>query len=199
MKHLTKKTLLPIIMASTATLLSQNALADWSLDDQNSSVNFVSIKNSTITEVNHFNQLSGTVADDGKVNVSIDLTSVDTNIEVRDQRLRDMLFHVEKYPEAKLSTSLDISQVSGLKAGESKVIPIDLSLSLHNKTQNIPTKVTVVGLADGSLQVTTTEPVIVNTSQFDLVDGVKALQDIAKLNAIAFGVPVTAQFVFNQQ
>lgn len=199
MKVQLKKSLISVFITSTVLVLPQTALAGWKLDSQNSTLNFVSVKNSAVTEVHQFKKLSGFVDDKGQVTVDIDLASVDTKINIRDQRMRDMLFQVTNYPEANLSAKLNIEPLQALKVGESMVMPVDFELALHDNVQKIATQVSVVALADGGLQVTTLEPVVVDANKFDLDDGVKALQDVAKLNAIAMGIPVNAQFVFKPE
>ncbi|OEF25145.1 hypothetical protein A1QC_09690 [Vibrio rumoiensis 1S-45] len=194
-----KKSLMSVLIAGAMVALPQTALAGWTLDNQNSALSFVSVKNSAVTEVHQFKNLSGLIDDKGLVMVDIDLASVDTKIEIRDQRMKDMLFNVDNYPEANLSAQINIEQLVTLKPGQSMVMPIDLELALHDKTQKIKTTVSVVVLEEGALQVTTIEPVVIYANQFGLEDGVKALQEVAKLNAIALGVPVNAQFVFKPE
>ncbi len=68
--------------------LSTNVLADWKLDNNHSSVNFISVKNDSVIEQHHFRNISGSVSKDGQVKVVIDLTSVDTQISIRDERMK---------------------------------------------------------------------------------------------------------------
>lgn len=199
MKVQFKKSLISVFIISVALVLPQTALAGWKLDNQRSTLNFVTVKNSAVTEVHQFKKLSGFVDDNGQVTADIDLASVDTNIKIRDQRIRDMLFQVANYPEANLSAKLNIEPLKALKVGESMVMPVDFELALHDNVQRITAPVSVVALADGGLQVTTIEPVVVYANKFDLDGGVKALQEVANLNAIAMGIPVNAQFVFKPE
>lgn len=199
MKVQFKKSLISVFIISVALVLPQTALAGWKLDNQRSTLNFVTVKNSAVTEVHQFKKLSGFVDDNGQVTADIDLASVDTNIKIRDQRIRDMLFQVANYPEANLNAKLNIEPLKALKVGESMVMPVDFELALHDNVQRITAPVSVVALADGGLQVTTIEPVVVYANKFDLDGGVKALQEVANLNAIAMGIPVNAQFVFKPE
>lgn len=199
MKVQFKKSLISVFIISVALVLPQTALAGWKLDNQRSTLNFVTVKNSAVTEVHQFKKLSGFVDDNGQVTADIDLASVDTNIKIRDQRIRNMLFQVANYPEANLSAKLNIEPLKALKVGESMVMPVDFELALHDNVQRITAPVSVVALADGGLQVTTIEPVVVYANKFDLDGGVKALQEVANLNAIAMGIPVNAQFVFKPE
>ena len=81
------------------------AWAEWQVAD-NSRIQFVSIKNNTIGEVSHFDMISGTVGDQGAVEVRVALDSVETNIGIRNDRMKKMLFEVGLYPEAVITAQL---------------------------------------------------------------------------------------------
>lgn len=178
---------------------SQQALASWHLDPLHSELHFVTVKNSAVTEVHSFRTIDGMINNQGVAVVDIDLASVNTHIEIRDERIKDMLFNVVNYPEASLSAQVDLKVLNGMKVGEIKTVPLTVDLSLHDHQQKIDTKVSVTALNDGAFQVNTLQPIIINTAQFELSDGVKALQDVAKLDSIATSIPVTAQFVFQPE
>lgn len=178
---------------------SQQALASWHLDPLHSELHFVTVKNTAVTEVHSFRTIDGMINNQGVAVVDIDLASVNTHIEIRDERIKDMLFNVVNYPEASLSAQVDLKVLNGMKVGEIKTVPLTVDLSLHDHQQKIDTKVSVTALSDGAFQVNTLQPIIINTAQFELTDGVKALQDVAKLDSIATSIPVTAQFVFQPE
>lgn len=180
-------------------LFCQQALADWNLDDKNSTLNFVSTKNDSVTEVHHFKTLSGTLGSDGKVAIDITLSSVDTKVPVRDERMGQMLFNVKDFPQAMLTAQLNVAQLKKLEKGQLVIMPLETELSLHGKSKTIDTSVSVTRLSDGGFQVDTIQPIIVNAADFGLDKGVEALKNIAKLDSIALGVPVTAHFVFKAQ
>ena len=71
-------------------LWSTAALADWQLNNDESSLTFVSTKASTVAEVLTFNSLQGRVTEGGMAELTIDLDSVDTAIELRDQRMVEL-------------------------------------------------------------------------------------------------------------
>ena len=104
------------LACALASLLSQTALADWQVGP-GSQVRFVSIKNNTIGEVSHFETLAGSVTDAGEVEVRVALDSVETNIGIRNERMKKMLFEVGLYPEAVITAQLDAEAVAALSAG----------------------------------------------------------------------------------
>src|SRR5690606_26511938 len=70
--------------------LDAAALADaaWQLQPGQSRLNFVSVKNSTHAEVHSFTELRGSVDAQGALTLQVALASLDTGIDIRDQRMR---------------------------------------------------------------------------------------------------------------
>lgn len=64
-----------------------------------------------------FTGLTGTVTADGDANVKIDLISVQSGIDVRDVRMRFILFETYKFPEADISAKLDMNALRGVMNG----------------------------------------------------------------------------------
>ena len=94
---------------STAVLacgLAFPAAAVWSLDKDTSSLHFMSTKNAQITEVHQFDNFDGSLSDDGKLMVTVDLSSVNTAIDIRNKRMQEMLFNVAKYADATFQATL---------------------------------------------------------------------------------------------
>ena len=168
----------------------------WQLAADQSNVGFVSVKAGNVGEAHSFKKLSGSVEPDGTVAVAIDLASVDTGIDIRKQRMRDMLFEVANFPDAKLTAKIDPNAIKALKPGERKTMAVPVTLDLHGTTNAIEAPLTVTRLAGDSVLVETAKPLIVDASAVGLEVGVGKLQEIAKLPAISTAVPVTASLVF---
>ena len=91
--------------------------ADWQLDNESSRLSFISTKATHITEVNRFRGLRGSVEDDGKVRLQVELETVDTGIPLRDERLRKQLFEIASFAEAEISAQLDFAPLLDLAPG----------------------------------------------------------------------------------
>lgn len=178
--------------------LSLGAQADWQLEAEDSALFFVSIKSGSVAEIHRFKAMDGRVDKAGKLELVIDLASVDTAIEIRDQRMREHLFNTEQYAQASLTAELNASDYKGLKPGESVRIEPALTLNLHGQGQSLEASLTVTKAVDGSLRVNTRKPVIVNAGDFALTEGVEKLRELAGLPSIAQAVPVTAELVFTK-
>jgi len=176
--------------------LSSNAFAQWQLAGDDSSINFVSIKSASIGEVHHFGKVDGSINDAGQVKLTIDLNSVETNIGIRNDRIKSMLFDTSTFSEATVSGFVDIEKVVNLKVGDTYVEPVKLNLSLHGLSHQVANKVQVTKISGDKLLVTSLVPIIINAKDFALEEGVEKLRAIAKLPAIDTAVPVTFSLIF---
>ena len=173
----------------TTALVALPAQADWSINDT-SRVGFVSIKNNVIGENNAFQRVSGGISDAGAVTVNIDLTSVETGVGIRNERLQKMLFNVASFPQATVSAQLSDAQLMALKSGGSVAESVSVSIALHGKTVSKQVELAAAQSGD-TVRVTTTQPIVITAAEFGLEGGVAALQKIAGLNAISRSIPVT--------
>ncbi len=173
------------------------ASAQWDLDSASSSLNFISTKNSDVAEVHRFESLIGFVGDDGRVEIGIDLNSVSTGIEVRDGRMRELLFQTDSFPSANVTAEIDSALVAVLQPGTVITTSVELCVALHGQKAAFTAPV-IVGVEDsGKLRVVSMQPVVVNAALFGLVDGINRLREIAGLKSISSAVPVTFSLVFN--
>ena len=177
-----------VILLSALGVMSP-AQADWTLSES-SRIGFVSIKNNSIGENNAFERVSGSISANGQVSVSVDLSSVETGVGIRNERLQKMLFEVASFPTATIDAALTDKQIAALEAGGAQTESVGVSISLHGMTVNKPANLSV-SASGGDVRVTTTQPIVITAQEFGLEAGVAALQQIAGLNAISRSIPVT--------
>ena len=183
----------------TALCFSFAAHADWSLNNDKSRLSFVSIKKDSVAEVHKFTQLSGSVREAGQVNVEIQLASIDSGIEIRDERMRSMLFDTNTFPKATISGTIDPKMFNGLRKAEMDTGEIELQLSMHGHSAPFAAKVSIVKLQNDGLMVTTIEPIIIKAADYGMEKGVEQLRDVVNLPAINSAVPVTLSLVFESK
>lgn len=192
--------LLPALLAFAAcSPAGETSLeGDWTLDTGQTSLQFITVKASDIIEVHHFGELSGAVSADGAAEVSIPLDTVSTNIDIRDERMRDFLFETETYSTATISATLAPETFSALSSGETLVMPIELTVDLHGVSDVIETELAVTRLGPDKVMVATTAPIIVDGYTFELDEGIEHLRELANLPSITSSVPVTFSLVFER-
>lgn len=188
-----------LLLMSSLLLGVSVVKADWQLQSEQSHINFVSIKKSSIGEVHTFKQVQGSIDKSGKASIRIALDSVETLIPVRNERMRSMLFETANFPTAELTAKVNAEALAKLQAGESNIQEVDITLALHGKTATVKAQLEVVGLLDNKVSVTTIKPIVLNLGDFDLIAGVGRLKEAAKLPAISIAVPGTVHLVFEKK
>ena len=180
------KTCFAVALAMSA-LLSPPAFADWQIGP-GSQVQFVSIKNNTVGEVSHFETLSGSVTDAGDVEVRVVLDSIETNVGIRNERMKTMLFEVGLYPEAVITAQLDAEAIATMSDGGFANVALQIDLHGQIVTKDAQLNIAVT---DQGVSATTAQPILLTAAEFGLEGGVAALQAVAGLNAISRVIPVT--------
>ena len=172
--------------------------ASWVLNNDGSGLYFLTIKAEHILETNSFTSLSGS-ANTANATVSIDLSSVDTAVELRDERMLELLFEVASFATANITADLTGLNLADLSVGESVSSELAFNLDLHGVSSDMTAAVQLTQLSDGSLRVQTTSPINVSAGDFSLVDGVNKLRELAGLPSISYAVPVTFNLLFNPE
>lgn len=183
-------------LAVALALVAGSAQANWQLDNQQSSLKFVTVKNDVVAETHSLKQLSGQLGADGSFSVNIDVAGLDTLIPIRNERMLEHLFKAAQFPAIKASGKVDITAVNQLNNGASFTTNLPLQLTITGITQTVNANIKVVKLSDQKLLAFTEAPVSVKAADFQLEAGVKTLQELAKLNRIELVVPVTFQVTF---
>lgn len=176
-----------------------SAHADWQLDAGASSLYYVTSKASAVSEVNSFATLAGTIDAQGKATLGIDLASVQTNIEIRDQRMREIVFQTAQFPQAAVSVQVDVAALAALAGGSSTVSSHEASIDLHGMVQNIMVDLRITKLDADSVQVQNARPLIVAAGSFGLAEGVEQLREIAGLPAINPNIVVDFTLVYHEE
>lgn len=180
------------------TLLLSSAFADWQLVNDQSDLNFMSIKQDFVAETHRFKTLDGQVDAEGNFSIIIDVNSLDTGIPIRDTRMHEWLFQTAAYPTITVQGQVpgeDLNKIKALKIGDSIQMPLPVTLTLVGKTQPLTVSLRVTAV-EGGLLFTTQQPVVVLANLFALTAGVEKLRDLAALRIISLAVPVTFSLWF---
>ena len=179
--------------------VSLQLTTDWSLDADASRIGFASVKAGEIIEAHHFYGLSGQISSAGNVAVDIPLDQVETKIDLRNERMREILFETGTYPIAKITASVDPEDFKSLTIGGRTQTQIEGTLSLHGVEAPITADVFVTRIAERRVEVASAEPVILYVEDFNLTNGLEALREVANLPSITASSPVTFTFVFETE
>ncbi len=190
------KLLLTAVTIASA-IVAGPALADsWTLAPEGSHLAYGSIKKDTVGEVNSFTRLSGHVSPDGKADIKIDLSSVETNIDIRNERMIEYVFR--KAGSATLTAQLDMDEVSGLGIGKTTIVDAEAVLSLAVTDAAFDAEMFVARLSETSVMVSTNDMVFLSTEDAGVNAGIDTLMELADLPGITRTVPITARLIFTK-
>lgn len=182
-----------------AACLTLPAHADWYLDNESSRLSFISTKAGNFSEVHRFLTLHGKVDEKGAVRLRVELESISTGIPVRDERLRSLLFEVEKFPEARIMAQLNLAPITDLAPGAQLELRLPIQVEIRGRKHGYIAELLATRLDDQRFQVVTLAPLVLQAEQFGLVDGVEALRTSARLASISLAVPVGAVLIFTSR
>lgn len=187
---------LPVVTTITANEAPVEP-AVYLLNGSDSTLNFVSTKNTHIIETHHFDTLSGFISETGVATLVIDLNSIESNIDIRNERMKNLLFETGAFSEATVTLPVNVDDLTSMTAGTTDTQTIVADVNLHGVTSAVTTDVVITKLSDSTLLVESVSPLLIQASMFDLVTGIDALKDIANLSVISYTVPVNFTLFFN--
>lgn len=170
----------------------------WKLLEDGSTLNFQSTKNKTIVETSSFAQVSGTINQNGAAEISIELESVDTGIDLRNVRMRFLFFESFQYPTAMVTAQLNPADLEDLNEKRRKIVTLPYVMNLHGVIKTAEAKVAVTLLTDNLVNISTPTPITVATKDYNLDGGVKKLEEAAGVEIVPQAA-VTFDFTFERQ
>jgi OOP family OmpA-OmpF porin len=185
-----------VLLAVAAGGLGNAQAQEWLLNAAASRFYMVTVKANSVFEVHQFAGLDGSISSAGDASVKIDLTSVASGVDVRDVRMRFLLFETYKFPNAEVTARLDMASLQALTGTSRVTYPLKFKLALHGFSQEIEAPVTVTRLSDKSVSVATIKPIVINVDAFGLAAGLAKLSEAVGGTAIASGATFTFDLLF---
>ncbi|MDR6263770.1 OmpA family protein [Roseobacter sp. N2S] len=167
----------------------------WTLQNEQSALDFQSVKNQTKVESSSFATFSGGIDENGAAHVTVMLESVDTKIDLRNVRMRFLFFESFQFPEATITAQLDPALLADLPTVRRKTIEMPYAMNLHGVLKTAKADVVVTLLSDDLVSVATKTPISVAAADFNLMGGIEKLEDAAKVDIIP-SASVTFDFMF---
>jgi OmpA-OmpF porin, OOP family len=186
-----------IAMAGPGNAHAQDLLnQDWLLNPSLSNVYMETEKANGIFEAHHFTAVEGNISKDGDATVRIELASLETGIDVRNVRMRFLLFETFKFPYAEISAKLDKAKLQALATNNRVIYPLDLKVSMHGIVNEIQTSVWVTRINDTTVSVAAVKPIIVTAESFGFTPNVAKLVEVIGGTPIATAASITFDLVF---
>lgn len=194
------RVLLSLIFGSLVTLAacSQPASMEWTLDGEASSLSFVTVKNSDVLEASHFGTLTGSVSEDGNAHVSAQTDTVESWVDIRNERLVEHFFQSASHPMLSVDTQIDLDAFDRLETGETMRTELTLTVTLVSTPRTIYTDVLVTRAGSDTVIVATAEPVMVDARDFGLGPQVELLESLVGLDSVSPVAAVSAYLVYER-
>jgi OmpA-OmpF porin, OOP family len=173
-----------------------HAQQEWLLNASASRFYMQTAKNNSTIETHQFSGLDGGVSKNGDATLKIDLISVKSGIDVRDVRMRFLLFETFKFPQAEVTASLDMTKLQELVANVRMTYPLKFKLSLHGAERELEAPVNVTRISEKSVSVASAQPIIVRADDFNLGAGVTKLSDAVGGIPIVTATSITFDLIF---
>jgi len=184
------------ILATAFIFAASTASAEmWTLDSDNSKVGFGSVKSDVIGESHSFSGLSGTVSDDGAVDITLDLSTVNTQIDIRNERMIEHVFKMA--PSAQLLAEVDMEAMSSLDVGSTMMTVVEGTLMFLGEEVFVDLPVVAARLSEEQVLIMSDGVTYISTEELGIDAGIDMLMEIAGLERIDRAVPVTVRFLFN--
>lgn len=190
-----KKTMTAV--ACSLSLLSATAAsaAGWTVDSDASVLGFGSIKGNTTGEAHTISGVAGKVAADGTATLTLDLTTIQTNIDIRNERIGEHIF--KGAANATLTAAIDLEAMEGLAVGEYMVTEVEGDLALIGEPLPVYLDMFIMRTADDQVIATSNSMLFISTEELGIDAGIDVLKALANLDGITRSFPVTMRFVFN--
>lgn len=170
----------------------------WQLNGSTSDITVISVKNGDVAEISRFEALAGSVSAAGEARLSIDATSFESYVDIRNERLRDIFFEVSEFPDIQLTANLDPAIFEGLAIGDALETELQLAVSLHGTARTVYAPVRVIRYGEDSILVVSAEAALIDAREFGLDEAVMALAEIAGLDSVTPVFPVHVYLVFER-
>jgi len=171
-------------MAASPALAAEPFDGGWTLDSASSALRFQSVKNETVVETSSFATLQGAIDENGKGTVTVFLDSVDTKVDLRNVRMRFLLFETYQFPEATVTVDIDPATLADLPQVRRKIVEVGYTLGLHGIEKELRTDVAVTLLSNDLVSVASHTPISIATSDFGMDLGVTKLEEAASVQII---------------
>lgn len=169
-----------------------NDVSEWVLKDAD--IVFTSTKTdqkgNDILEQGTFKNHSGLLNKRGEFDIEIELDSVSSDIVIRDQRLKEWLFEVDKFATAHITGQLDAAQISKLSQNETLQLHQPIIIALHDNEVKTNADLLINRVDDRQIKVETVKPIYLNVKDLGMGEGLQQLTDVMKLAKINADVPI---------
>ena len=160
---------------------------EYRLDKKLSSISFSTIKNQYVIEPASIQPAAGVLSEDGRLSLSLDITTIKTGVSIRDTRLSELYFESALFPKVNIVANLDRAVFT--TGAQHAIIPVDVELYGVKKTLRFP--VTIIP-TEHYLIASTSSPVMISAKDFGIPS-----ENLATLAKLAGGITISDKTPLN--
>ncbi|MCF6292451.1 MAG: hypothetical protein L3J04_03545 [Robiginitomaculum sp.] len=161
----------------------------WSLVTEDSQISLFAVKAEDVGEVFTIGLQGGIVSNTGKITITFAPGDIETGIPIRNSRMGQYLFEIEKWPVATITTQLDNELIGKITTGTRNTLQTEVTVDLHGISATYDVLFIASSAQKGQVIITSAKPIAVHADDFQFSAGLKKLQELAGLSSIT---PVTA-------
>lgn len=178
----------------TTTLPIQAA---WQIQDEGSHVNFVTEKiftnDKSVKETQLIKGVVGTVDNQKQAEIKIDFSTIDTKIPIRNQRIKEWVLDTTQFRYGTVKADLSAIDDQKINVGESSQMTVKGDFTIRDKTLPVTLYIKLTKESATEYSVSSYEPTVINTSEFDSNGGVQKMTQVMGLKSINNVIPVSWQ------
>ena len=193
MPHVLWSSVCALVLTLGVSLCAQ---ANWYLDGESSRLSFITTQNANVANVHRFLVLHGKVDGKGLAKLLIEMDSVNSDVPLRDERMRDVVFDFKHFAEAQITAQIDLPLINELASGAQIELHLPVTVSLRGKQHTYNAQLLATRLDERRFQVVTLEPLVLQAEDFGLQSSLETLRTLAGSSAISLSVPVNAVLIF---
>ena len=133
----------------------------------------------------------------GELRIDIDLSSLETNVDIRNERMGKLIFQEGK-ATATITGELDMDEVKNLKPGDTSIMEVTGTLKFLGDENEFDAEMIVARLTEDRVLVANADFIMVSTEDLGINDGIDALMKLASLPGITRVTPVAVRMVFEK-
>jgi len=169
----------------------------WTLQDDDSDIFFVGIKNNAVGVTGIFANESGTFdSRTGTATVEVKIASLFTNDAQRDTNIRTHFFEESKFPTARFTVA-NLPQLDYLPTeGETKDYEVAGTLEIHGAKLPLVVPVRVTHENGATLRVRNRKPIVLNAKDLGMESQLAVLKAVCGHESLSGAVPLDVDLVF---
>ena len=163
-----------------------HAKAAWQISDA-STIGITSTKNDIVSERHTLKAISGGIDQEGLLSLTLDLSQIETNIPIRNERMQTWLFG--EAPVAKIIAEIAQDVLDSAQSATVEQVLV-VSANQRSLTLSVPIKV-----AYSENETRVTGELTLDVAELGYTAGIEKLREIAGLKVISTRVPVDFDLV----